>query len=68
MHTGLSHSCNANTSAPRADPVANASAYRLGRTHNPMPARVMKKELAEVQYSKCAVFARAGERAIWQRY
>ena len=23
--------------------VANASAYRLGRTHNPMPARVMKK-------------------------
>ena len=42
-HTGLSHSCNANTSAPTADPVANASAYRLGRTQNPMPARVMKK-------------------------
>jgi len=42
-HTGSSHSCNANMSAPRADPVANASAYRLGRTQNPMPARVMKK-------------------------
>ena len=23
--------------------MANASAYRLGRTQNPMPARVMKK-------------------------
>jgi hypothetical protein len=41
-HTGSSHSCNANTSAPRADPVANASACRSGRTHNPMPSRVMK--------------------------
>src|SRR6185312_16460033 len=41
-HTGLSHSCNANTSAPTADQAANASAYRLGRMHNPMPARVMK--------------------------
>jgi hypothetical protein len=50
-HTGLSHSCNANTSAPTADPVANASAYRLGRTQNPMPARVMKKRLAESTYS-----------------
>src|SRR6478672_11855072 len=38
----LSHSCNANTSAPTADPVANASAYRLGRMQNPVPARVMK--------------------------
>ena len=42
-HAGLSHLCNANTSAPRADPVVNASAYRLGRPQNPMPARVMKR-------------------------
>ncbi len=38
----VSHSYNANTSPPRADPVANANAYRLGRTQNPMPVRVMK--------------------------
>ena len=31
--------------------MANAGAYRLGRTQNPMPARVMKKRLAECTYS-----------------
>jgi hypothetical protein len=30
--------------------------YRLGRTHNPMPARVMKKGLAKSTYSDCALF------------
>ena len=52
-HTGLSHSCNANTSAPTADPVANASANRLGRTHNPMPARVMKKLAVTIRLRCC---------------
>ena len=54
-HTGLSHSCNANTSAPTADPVANASAYRLGRAQNPMPARVMKKTGSGHLFETCSI-------------
>src|ERR1700704_5842151 len=34
---------------------ANASAYRLGRTQNPMPARVMKKTGREHLFETCGI-------------
>jgi hypothetical protein len=44
--------------------VANASANRLGRTQNPMPARVMKKTGRGYVFQTCGIRRRLSQRPI----